>query len=114
MEKGSLTAWLKGKILRPRVVAVVLLAVSGLSALLIDTIKDTIKDAMKHVLAKRVYDSAPALSYQVLSVKRVNRSDLDEYVQQELHQGFNLALDDSILTDYAIFKVAIRNRGTAV
>jgi hypothetical protein len=65
-------------------------------------------------LVQNLFSNAPALTYEIVSVDRFLGQQFGEYASREFGGAFSLQLDDSILREYSVFKVRMRNDGGPV
>jgi len=61
----------------------------------------------------RDFLSTNQLSYEVVSVSKLNKRELSDFAVAE-RLGFNLSLDDPILSDYFLIMTRLRNEGEAI
>ena len=70
------------------------------------------QEPIKHCINR--YYSKAELSYEVMSISKLSRHEIQKYEKAEKFDSFNLNLDDSILNNYYIIKLRIKNEGIPI
>lgn len=71
-----------------------------------------LQEPAKHLLNR--YFSKAEISYEVISISRLSRHEIQEYSKAEKLISFNLNLDDLILNNYYLVKLRLRNEGIPI